>query len=821
MQSCLSLLTQHLPKSHLTQWLPYSRAVFVVLSKTSFTTSSTAQTRQRLTLRSRRIRNAEGSTARLRLACRKTRYRNNLRTRIALGVQWRGKLPEQSPRRIRGVSRVKYVAAGQSRHIQRRLPYRPVLQSTQRLNLLSGRRPVRTKYVWLGGWARSSNAYEDANPRFTIPSGPFLFDTSWTTRFHRMAEQGENVNLYLSLRYTKVEQLVRKYAGLNVSVRSTYQAWMHIPPEHRLQVWQDVMLWCLHNNPRRALKLLLASMKGHHFRPPRHVVGDCLQHLAKQFLHKVTNPDPRTLESLYHLVYKYVDGGSKVLRAQHIPDQVVFLMLKHCGDSEVMSLLQKFTEENVQLHANTLLHALNRSLDVGNVNQSLRLLRFVSKSGFGMHRAQVQSSCVRLVRAQYNVRDPFSIQIRILTQILEMGVRPDIALYNAILLTTVEAGYFDLAQQMFEIAKVNHLKPDSITYRILLKGALLNADKATRWKLVRELESNHELLRDSSVLSDLLHTIFKIEEPAYPAMLALYKHHCDLRPLKELGMCRQDEQQALDCADSPKDIWPSASVLGQMICAYTEMHKYSDSLIDDYHRYHYFVSQNHPIIAPITRSDHVANAFLIAFGLREKTLPLCTTVVKNMLDDSNSKRDSVQHESTQPAMAAPSVITWSILARAFFRHNQNRAAEKVLDLMHERGIEPDQVTWNTIIGGYSSMQKVEKAVDAIKRMEVAGFSPDQRTFQGLSKAYNPDRLLGVMEKILDGGKGFEGKGLSIVQEGADSTSDEVEMMASDWETEDTSRGIEVYKYLKERYQKLAAEHRRGEDPNSVLVEATS
>ena len=810
MHSRLSLHAQHLVKFYSAQWLPYCRAVHLISSRNLFTTSSSKQTRQRLTLHSRRIRNAGGSTTRLRLTGRKPDYRNSLRARITLGVQWHRQLLKQSPRRIRGVSRVQYTAT------------RPGLRIAPPPTIFSEKRPNRTKYVWLGDWARSPDTYEDADPILDTRPGPFLFDTSWTTRFSRMAEHGESVNLYLSLRYTNVERLIRKYAGLNVSVRSTYQAWMHIPPAHRSQVWQDVMLWCLHNNPIRALKLLRASMKGHHFRPPRHVVGDCLEHLAQQFLYKVANPDPWALRSLHNLVFKYVDGGSKGFRPQQVPENIVFLMLKHCDDEQVISLLQKLTEDNAQLHANTLFHAISRSLDLGNVNQSLRLLRLVSKSGFGMYRAQVQHACIRLVRAQYNVQDPFSIQNKIITRILEMGVRPHVALYNAILLTTIEAGYFDLALQMFEIAKANNLQLDEITYRILLHGALANADRATRCKLVHEVESKYELLRSCLVLGDLLHAYSRIEEqPAYPAMLSLYKRHRDLSPLKELGLCRLDEQQALDCADSPKNIWPSARVLGIMICAYTDMQKHSDSLVDVYHRYHQFVSQKHPIIAPVACTDHVANAFLLAFGRREKTLPSCTIVVKDMLDNSSSKRASIQPESNHPAMAAPSVQTWSILASAFFKHNQVRAAEKVLGLMRERGIEPDQVTWNTLVSGYASIQNIEKAVDAITRMEAAGYNLDRRTFRGLSKIYHRDRLLAAIQKTLASGEIAESRGLTMVQQAAIITSDEAETMTSDWETDDTSRGIEVYRYLKARSRILATGHRHRDNSNSVLATMSS
>ena len=770
----------------------------LLLPSRNFATSSSTESRQRLTLQARRIRNAGGSLARLRWTGRKDTYR------IRQDVQRRRHLRTSSPLKIRGVSRVKFS------YVEGLKPHDTLSSSQGSESNQLGKQPVRTKYVWLGNWARPQEVQKLTGSPLSGSPGPISFDPNWTSRFHRMTEKGESVNMYLSLRYAKVERLMERYAGLNVSVRSTHQAWMHMPAKHRLQVWQDVMLWCLYKSPPRALKLLLASMKGNRFRPPRHVVADCLQYLAKHFLHKVANPNPKVLNAMYHLVHKYVAGGHGTQLVQSIPDQVVFLLLKHSDDSCVISLLEKFSHENVQLHANTLLHALERSLDMGNVNISLRLLGLVSRSGLGTHRDQVQSACVRLIRARYDVPEPFSIQTKILTQILEMGVRPKVSFYNAILLNTVEAGYFDLALQMFEIAKANSLSPDEITYRILLQGATLNADRTVRETLVQEMENNTELLRNLRVVSDLLHVISKLRDPAYPAMLALYERHCDLRPLQELGLREVEEHTPSESAIPVRGRWPSTTILGQMICAYVQMHRDSESLMEIYLRYHDFVCQNHPIIAPVAQTDHVANTFIMAFGLRGETLPHCATVVKHMLDDSSSKRLSVQPDQRFPKAAAPTVRTWSILANAYFRHGQSRAAEKVLELMRERGIEPDAVTWNTIINGFTSMQKVGKAVDAFRRMEAAGFRPDKHSMRALSRVYNRERLLSAIGKTLSLEKSAQAEIIPHAQRFEPLSKDDLQEFAEGWEASESLKGNEVLSYLRQRYRSLTAHGKRSE-----------
>ncbi|KAL9102330.1 MAG: hypothetical protein Q9163_002510 [Psora crenata] len=659
--------------------------------------------------------------------------------------------------------------------------------------------------------SQQSYGYLDEKP---YPNTAY-FDSTWTTRYHSVVEKGESVNLFMSLQYPNVERLVRRYAGLNMSVRSTHLAWMHIPHAHRLRVWHDVMLWCLRNSGVRALKLLLASMRGRQLRPPRHVVGDCLQHLAKVFLHKVSNPDPWALSAIYHLVLKYVDGGSEGQRAQYVPDQVVFLLLKHCDDRKILYLLSTFASGNVQLHANTLLHALRRSLDLGDINFSLRLLRLVSKSGLGMDRDQVQSACVRLVRAQFDVPQPYAVQTKVLTQILEIGVRPNIVLYNAILLNTIEAGYYDLALKMFDIARENGLNADGITHRILLRGATEHADRSSRRRLIRETESNTEQLEDPLVVSELLHAISKCYDPAFLRMLELYQKHYDVRPLEELGLYEAGlprENLLLT-----RDKWPSARILGQMLCAYIHLHRDSDTLMSTYSRYHRLVKEIHPLVNPLSRTDHVANAFIMAFGRNPKTLAHCTTVIRDMLDGSSSKRLSIQPDESFPKAIAPTVRTWSILAAAYFKHKQKRAAERVLELMRERGLEPDRVTWNTIISGYSSLQQLGKAVDAMRRMEAAGYEADSRTLKAIGRIWNRDRLLDALGRNLGESKAEKDELRNDQNRQRAAVMDETEEMAMGWETDDTVPGLEVRRYLRERYQNLAAEQRRMEAPDLAAM----
>lgn len=501
------------------------------------------------------------------------------------------------------------------------------------------------------------------------------------------------------------------------------------------RLWRNVMLWCLKYEKRQALMLLLATFKGRKYRPPRYVVSDCLESLARYFLLEVSPVNPTALDIISVLTCKFIDGARDQEQSFPVSQHLVHLVLRHSDDLRVLSFYGLLGFNKAVLHVNTMLHFLDRFLDMGRINLSMKLLGTIAKTNFDLSYPQIQMACVKLLRARFDTQDEYTVRSNILSQILEVGIRPKIPMFNAILLNASEGGDFVNAWKMYGLAKEDDaLIPDSVTYRVLLKGAILSGELFNVEMVVREIQTNGKVLQDLRLVSDVLNAISLVSPiDAFFPMLDFYKQHCDLRPLQELSLCG-DETQAppgTNCSG----VWPTSYILTHMILAYIRLNQGSPRLIHNYTLYYHHVKENHPLLAPLAEKDIVPNSFVMAFGMRYNTLQYCTTVVKHMLEFSSSKFtafDSVPY-------AAPTVQTWSILVAAYFRHRQKRAAEKVHDMMRERGIRGDKVTWNTLVRGYASLQDVSAAVDTVKEMKATGFEVDNYTIRGLGKLWSRER----------------------------------------------------------------------------------
>ena len=590
----------------------------------------------------------------------------------------------------------------------------------------------RTHYVSFGLWPKDTSWSGQQSTTDSLEK----ITWDWTSSFQTLKIPKE------MQRWTRLgtKQVIRYFLGLQASRNHANEEWMRLQGYDTERLWQNVMLWCLKYRRKQALMLLLATFKGRKYRPPRYVVADCLKLIARHFLFKVSNPNPSAIDAIWLLTCKTISGASDQQQNFPVSQDLIYLILQHSDDSQVLSFYELLGSNKVVLHVNTMVKFLDRFLDMGRINLSMKLLRTIASTDFDLSLDRVQMACVKLLRARFDTQEEYAVRSNILTQILEMGIRPKVPMFNAILLNAGEGGDFANAWQMYRLARENALVPDSITYGVLMKGAKLSGKSSNLEMVIREIQANGKVLRDLRLVSGVLDAISLLSPGAqFGAMLDFYKQHCDLRPLQELSLCGDGIQTPPGANCSA--IWPNSHILTQMILAYVRLHHHSLGLIRIYNLYYQHVKENHPLIAPLAKDDFVANSFIMAFGKKSSTLQHCTTVVKHMLEFSSL--GYVTFDSTP--YAAPTVQTWSILFAAYFRNGQRRAAEKVLGMMRERGIQCDRVTWNTLVSGYALLQDVDAAVDTVKRMKAAGFEVDAYTTKGLGRLWTRDRLMKALE----------------------------------------------------------------------------
>ncbi|KAI4147920.1 MAG: hypothetical protein L6R39_002971 [Caloplaca ligustica] len=515
----------------------------------------------------------------------------------------------------------------------------------------------------------------------------------------------------------------------------------------RLQrFWQRIMLWTLQHDHRKALTLLEATISDPHNRAgaTRYAIEDALEFLASKHLQCPT-ADLKMKDRLHRLLCRFA-GASNLgdNRVSSSIQKVVYLLLRHSDKVQAEVLYEALVNSRVKLHPDSLTHFMDRFARIGRPDMALDALKRIAVSPADILSDAVQYSCVTLLRVPFGGAERYRIQSHVVTEMLELGIRPGIPMLNAMILNAVESADYQTAYAIFETARTHGIRRDTVTYSTLLKVALHNLDESLVKRIMSIAEEDGALPRNNQLVFCLVATIMQIARAEnatassggsrYRTMLQIYSRYCDTGPLQELGIYINLHE---DFRCSGPISQPSPQLLSVMILGYIQLFGQPSLIQELYHRWQHYLAQNNPLIAPTAGTDHLANAFLFSLGQNRATFTLCPTILRNMLEPP---------ASTTVKVARPTVQTWSILLRSYFFNGQRAAGEKIIEMMRERGIKPNIVTINTIIAGYAKLQDAGAAVSTMQQMEAAGFQADSSTYKGLTRVIERNQLLEALRK---------------------------------------------------------------------------
>ncbi|KAL8775666.1 MAG: hypothetical protein Q9209_000162 [Squamulea sp. 1 TL-2023] len=515
-------------------------------------------------------------------------------------------------------------------------------------------------------------------------------------------------------------------------------------PKSRL-LWQEVMLWALQHQIDKAMTFLDVTISDFSMPALRHTAEDALKHIVSISLQgQVANPE--TMKTIHRLLCGFAKA-SKLRNdcTYSISQKIVYLVMRHSDNHQAQALYEVLLNARMDIHPHSLTHFMDRFTCMGRPDLAMQALRRIAASGANVSYDTVQYSCMTLLRTRFDEVEWYKIQSYLVTEMLELGIRPGIHMLNAMILNAVEACDYQTAQAMFETARIHGIRRNTITYSILLKGALQNLDDSLVERIMHMAEEDGALPRNNELVFSSVVTLLQIARlndtnvvtsaQRYKTILRIYTRYCDVLPLQELGIY-VDFDKSTNTVKYPSK--PSPKLLSIMIVSYIRLIGRPDLLLALYHRYQDYVEQNHHLIAPTAETDHLANAFLLGLGRHTKTFKACPIILRNMLEPSAKSTVNV---------AQPTVKTWSIAARSYFFHGQRTAGEKVVEMMRARGVAPNLVTWNTIISGYASIQDATAVVNAMKGMESAGFEANSYTLKGLARIRDRNQLLNALRKV--------------------------------------------------------------------------
>ncbi|KAF2161609.1 hypothetical protein M409DRAFT_58998 [Zasmidium cellare ATCC 36951] len=582
----------------------------------------------------------------------------------------------------------------------------------------------------------------------TVRSGGILsggFSSTWNTQFARIQRyydrgQGEYMSSRLApmLHGDAAKWAREAIADPEDGVPMMLGRLAGFTSHKRYYYWSQIALWLMYNEPEYMIKFLQETHTWPY--PPVSCIDDSLRYLAMHFSHQKDAEQLQALSELFPLLADREKGGRL-----HIDGSFFRLLMPHCSHEQINEMYRAVKVHHVKVDWNTYLHFSTHFARSGHFEQALDALLEAKNADAALDSYAFRSNCATLLRN--SIRQPAGLRVcmRIVDNLVKIGVTLNNQLCNIVMLNAVEAGDLKTAFSIYSSLVEHGLEADSYTYAILLKGCKSSIDDAdTLNATIRDAIQHVNVTGQPVVATEILHCLaihHKKHNPerAYEILVEAFGQLFDTNPLQQLGLLpsRAPGPESASQGTMP----PSQQSMAIMMAMFLD-HDFSRSRsaahpYEVHRQFRALVDLNAEPFTSMIETDHISNCFLMTFIKTKKGLLYAAEVIKDM------QREPPDSKAKQ---CKPTQQSWSIFLHGFSRHGLMKLAEQVLNYMRNKGIEPNEVTWNTLATGYASAQDMEGLLDVLRRMELDSVTWDEWTMNGLRKFQDQDRLRQEFER---------------------------------------------------------------------------
>ncbi|OCL03612.1 hypothetical protein AOQ84DRAFT_227133 [Glonium stellatum] len=330
-----------------------------------------------------------------------------------------------------------------------------------------------------------------------------------------------------------------------------------------------------------------------------------------------------------------------------------------------------------------------------------------------------------------------------------MGAKFNVYLYTAIIHNAIETGDIRMAFRILNLMEENGVRPNGSTYSILLRNLKETETPEKFQDFANHCAQIAKDLKHSQLATEYIHYLYVCQQRrnskhTLKTLLEAYCQFFSPKPLIDMKILApiSDSRNWNDIM-APQPMSLFLIIAADLQCRGEET---SDAqLYELYSRFRELVQTGHPYIAQLAETPHTYNAYLTAFCSRESMLKDATQVIRDMTIEL---LPAVIHEPGQRPIkpTLPDVYTWTIFMNGFVRFRQMAAAEKVLELMRKRNLEPTDVTWSTLLRGYAEEQNVEKIGGILRAIEKDGITLSTKSLYYLGRVQDREGLMSALRQ---------------------------------------------------------------------------
>jgi pentatricopeptide repeat protein len=583
--------------------------------------------------------------------------------------------------------------------------------------------------------------------------------------------------------------------------------WKQLDSHDREYLWPKLLIKVARESPHRLLKLLGGTWVAPY--PPRQLVSDAIDYIIFYYLDNLqpSEESHTTAVSLYKAIKGLLLQGP--LDYVQLSRHSIYILTRHLAKQQYVADCYHFLNQiGNPLTVHTLSHFVaDLIVEPRYGNLAYDIFTRIGNMNPDFNFQSLQSLCTTvLLHSSSEMQVSHSEKFEYM---LKCGLKPNIITYNVLLLKLLKAGDTEASWEIFQMMKENGPEPDVYTMSTLLNDAKLRRDTTSVSEILKY--ANDKGLRSVHITNDALHMTTLLMERArshevkraaaagehprpqkrtsFEVMLPYYCKHFNFKPLAHLlpglsttypelidqGALSPENIDSVETIDAERlrKVDPDNASLVIMITALLKDYHDPDTPKWFYEHFKNLIQARDPLVTRLASANNgsyaalLYNSILMALGRHASNIPLCLQILGEMSAPKTSldslQGESLKHSSiNEPSLVPkPTSYTWGIFTDMFMEHRQPRAAEKVISMMRERGIQPTKMNWAVLLKGYAKLQDTRAVVDTLDRSERGGFPPDRVTWKllrgivdkrAVDEGWRASRLLRMKEEVdrLDG-----------------------------------------------------------------------
>ena len=384
------------------------------------------------------------------------------------------------------------------------------------------------------------------------------------------------------------------------------------------------------------------------------------------------------------------------------------LMLDSTEKNEARKILRDYLDAYSDLREQELIYVVHRFQRLGDADSALSLLRTLPPVSLQQEQGAVLAACINLMNLESVDRAAQPYSLKILPALLELGLRPNVGVYNKAVQNAFDLGLPKVGWDLYRHMQTQDVLATPATILELLRDSFLHSNLPALNEMMTLLHEGELLRAENPFLVGYLLNIVRYicywerksgSSESLAHLLSVYDRAYNRTPLVKLGLIRKDQVSQ----GNERHPNPDPPNLAFMVWSYVYVQRREANVADLWQRIDGLIQKGDKQVIEMARHPVLYNGFMTFYSRAESRL---------------SKMVNILHHLLRHDLCIPDDHSWSIMICGMLKHEKHEWAEMIRRMMLRRGVKVTKDAWKMVMQRFPDSDVMKVVNDILEGKEM-------------------------------------------------------------------------------------------------------